>query len=91
MTYPYRYPLSMLLAKRGVTLSIRIDVLKDEQANVYVATSKDISGLVIESESFSQLREEVSEAIPALLSLENNSNHNHASADILYMDHIAIA
>ena len=91
MTYPYRYPLSRFFAKFGITLNIRIDVLKDIEADVYVATSKDIPGLVIEAESFSQLRDEVTEAIPNLLALDDNADHRHASADVIYKDHIAIA
>ena len=81
----------MSLARLGVTLSIKIDVIKDEEANVYVATSEDITGLVIEAETFSELRSEVSEAIPNLLSLAHKSSNSHASADVLYRDHIAIA
>lgn len=91
MAYPYRYPFSKFLAKRGVTINIRIDLFMDVESGVFVATSKDIQGLIIEAESFSQLRDEVSEAIPVLLALENNSDHNHTSADVLYRDHIAIA
>ncbi|MCK4842137.1 MAG: DUF1902 domain-containing protein [Methylococcales bacterium] len=90
MTYPYRYPLSRFFAKFGITLNIRIDVMRDVEANVYVATSKDIPGLVLEADSFAQLRDEVTEAIPSLLALEDNSNHYHASADVIYKDHIAI-
>jgi predicted RNase H-like HicB family nuclease len=91
MTYRYRYPLSRFFARFGVTLVIRIDVLKDDEADVYVATSQDIPGLVIEAQSFSKLRDEVTEAIPNLLFLEDNSNHHHAAADVIYKDHIAIA
>ena len=91
MAYPYRYPLSCFLAGFGVTLTIRVEVLKDSEAGVYVATSPDVNGLVIEAESFSQLRDEVTEAIPNLISLNNNSSRHHASADIIYRDHIAIA
>jgi len=91
MTYPYRYPFSRFFAKFGITLNIRVDVFKDVEADVYVATSKDIPGLVIEAASFTQLRDEVTEAIPNLLALGDNSNHHHTSADVLYKDHIAIA
>ncbi|MTI64405.1 MAG: DUF1902 domain-containing protein [Methylophaga sp.] len=72
-------------------MSFRIDVTHDAEENVYIATSEDIPGLVIEAESFSQLRDEVSEAIPTLLSFGRDSDHDHTSADVLYKDHIAIA
>jgi predicted RNase H-like HicB family nuclease len=91
MNYPYRYPLSRFLAGFGVTLTIRIEVLKDSEAGVYVATSPDINGLVIEAESFSQLIDEVTESIQNLISLNSNSIPYHTSADVIYRDHIAIA
>jgi len=91
MTYPYSYPFSQFFARLGMHLTIRVDVFKDEEANVYVATSQDVPGLVIEAESFSHLRNEVAEAIPNLLFWEDNSNHPHASAEVIYKDHIAFA
>ena len=46
----------------------------DEEAGVWVATSEDIPGLVLESGSFDALLERVRFAVPELLSL----NHSHA-------------
>ena len=91
MTYPYRFPLSRFISSLGVTLTIKVSVFKDDEAGVFVATSPDIQGLVIEAESFAQLRDEVAEAIPALLSLDKNLAPTHASAELLYTDRIAIA
>ena len=41
----------------------------DDQAEVWIATSKDIRGLVLEDESFDALVHEVSLAVPTLLML----------------------
>jgi hypothetical protein len=94
MAYPYRYPFSKFLARHGVTINIQIDVFKDAEAGVLVATSKDIDGLVIEAETFAELRDGVAEAIPALISLKddcsNNHNNNHTSADVLYREHMSL-
>ena len=72
-------------------MSIRIEVLFDKEADVYVATSTDVPGLVVEAESFHEIKSEVTEAIPTLLELRNNSDYHHTSADVIYRDHIALA
>lgn len=69
---------------------MRIDVIFDDEAKVYVATSKDISGLVLESETFNGLELEVKEAIVNLTQL-NQKNPVRTSADLIYRNHIAIA
>ena len=48
-----------------------IDVLWDEEAAVWVATSKDVPGLVLESGSFDALVERVRVAVPELLRLNS--------------------
>ncbi len=46
----------------------------DNEADVWIATSKDIPGLVLESGSFDALIERVRFAIPELLELNNSDN-----------------
>ena len=46
-----------------------IDILWDDEAAVWVATSKDVPGLVLESGSFDALKERVKTAVPELLEL----------------------
>ena len=43
----------------------------DDEANVWVATSPDIIGLVLESESLDNLMNRVKDAIPELLELNS--------------------
>lgn len=45
----------------------------DEEANVWLATSLDIIGLVLESESLDVLMERVKEAVPELISLNSQA------------------
>lgn len=47
----------------------------DNEANVWIATSNDIPGLVLESGSFDALLERTRFAIPELLELNSSNNH----------------
>ena len=49
----------------------KIDFVYDENAEVWVATSEDIPGLVLESGSIDALIERLKVAIPELLELNN--------------------
>ena len=49
----------------------------DEEANMWVATSDDIKGLVLESNSYEALIEKVKIASPELLELNNVWNANY--------------
>ncbi len=90
MNYPINYPFSNVFSRLGFTLVVRIDVLFDEEANVYIATSTDMKGLVLEAETFHDLTCEVQEAIVNLRQL-NQQKTVQTSADVIYKNHIAIA
>ena len=60
-------------------MNFRITMTWDEEASVWVATSEDIPGLVLESGSFDALIERVRFAIPELLEL----NERKASSYLL--------
>lgn len=51
-----------------------VNLIWDNEANVWVATSDDIPGLVLESGSFDALLERVRFAVPELLALNNPKN-----------------
>lgn len=46
-----------------------VTILWDDEAGVWIATSKDVPGLVLESGSFDALVERVRAAVPELLEL----------------------
>ncbi len=48
-----------------------VDFRWDNEANVWVATSEEVPGLVLESGSFDALKERVKMAIPELLELNS--------------------
>ena len=50
-------------------MSCRVNMLWDAEAQVWVATSEDVPGLVLESGSFDALVERVKVAVPELLEL----------------------
>jgi hypothetical protein len=66
--YPLGLPLSSVVKKLSIPSGARINVVYDDEAQVFVATSKDLSGLVVESETIEQLMTETNELIPMLLS-----------------------
>lgn len=51
-----------------------IDLIWDDEAQVWIATSEDIAGLVLESGSFDALLERIRFAVPELLELNNTDN-----------------
>ena len=44
-----------LAARLGIPLSLRIQVMHDDEADVYIATSTDLAGLVAEAPSLDEL------------------------------------
>ena len=55
-------------------MKYRIKMLWDEEAGVWVATSDDVPGLVLESGSFDALLERVRFAVPELLELNSDTH-----------------
>jgi hypothetical protein len=75
----------------GITITININFIYDDEEKVFVATSRDIQGLVLEAENFNTLKKEVEEAIPNLLVLGSKKSLPKVSTDVVFKDHIAIA
>ncbi|MBQ6903430.1 MAG: DUF1902 domain-containing protein [Lachnospiraceae bacterium] len=56
----------------------------DPEACVWIATSDDVPGLVLESGSFDALVERVHFAIPELLALNGESNASNTPLNLIY-------
>ncbi len=56
---------------KGEIMNYTVLFTWDDEANVWVATSPDVNGLVLESESLDALMQRVEIAIPELLSLNS--------------------
>lgn len=54
--YPIDYPLWSLLARFGRRLTVKIEVQHDEEAGVYIATSKEMTGLICEALTMDELK-----------------------------------
>jgi predicted RNase H-like HicB family nuclease len=54
-------------ARMGVPLRLRVDVMRDEEVNVYVASSADLRGLVCEAATIDELVLEINSSIQELL------------------------
>lgn len=61
--YWFESPLWALKARLGIRLTVRVDVLHDEEAGVFVATSKDMQGLVCEADTIAELKAEVDRVV----------------------------
>lgn len=54
---------------RRMSMEYTVVFSYDEEAKVWCATSKDVIGLVLESESYDELLSKVKDAVPELLEL----------------------
>lgn len=57
----------------GVVMGYTVDFIWDDEANVWVATSDEITGLALESEQLDVLVNKVKLAVPELLKLNNQT------------------
>lgn len=81
MAYRVGLPFWRALARRGVPLSVRIDVERDDEAGVFIATSNDLRGLAVEAASFDEILNEAKGAIGALLETEMHGHDHHHGND----------
>ncbi|WP_158582727.1 DUF1902 domain-containing protein [Neopusillimonas maritima] len=65
--YPIGYPFWKLAARCGITIRIPVNVERDTQAQVYIATSPKLPGLVVEASSLDELRAEVIDVASMLI------------------------
>ena len=54
-----------------IFMQYSVDFIWDDEASVWVATSNDVIGLVLESEQLEDLMQKVKNAVPELLELNN--------------------
>ncbi|PHV07854.1 hypothetical protein CSQ96_08155 [Janthinobacterium sp. BJB412] len=71
--YRIGFPFWKQMARLGVPLKLRVNVIRDDEAGVFVATSDDLRGLVCEATSMDDLVKEVNLATCELLSLQMHS------------------
>lgn len=86
--YCLGWPLGSLMASLGVRTVIRIEVIRDDEAGVFIGTSRDLRGLVVEAESVEGVLSEARMVIPDLF---QNSVRNDAVACVQYRGRVAHA
>lgn len=68
--YPAFFPGWKLLARLGMPILFRLQVRHDLEAGVYIATSPDLAGLVVESPSVEALIPSVYDCVDMLMEQE---------------------
>ena len=76
-----------IAAKLGVPLGVNVEITHDPEANVFIATSPNLQGLVVETESFEDLLKEIQFCANDLL---QDALHRQVQAytKILVMDEV---
>lgn len=76
--YRVGLPFWRIIANLGFPISTRICVMQDTEANVFIAESPDLKGLVVEADTLDLLKIEVQNCIDALLSIQLKPMHGSA-------------
>lgn len=90
MYYRLGWPLGKIAAQIGIPTLIRINVIRDAEAGVFVGTSQDVDGLVVEAETLELLMSESQQAIKALLDCSSLARKDTVTS-IRYNDRLAHA
>lgn len=72
--YPINWPLARFAGSLGVRIKIRIDVEFDSENSVYIATSPNLKGLVVEAATLDEICREVELVLPDFLDVKFHSN-----------------
>lgn len=65
--YRIGFPLWKQIARLGIPLTVRVNVMRDDDAGVFVATSNDLRGLVCEAKTMDDLIPEINSSVNDLL------------------------
>lgn len=93
MSLHYRlgWPFGLFVARRGIPVSVGVDVIYDPEAGVYVGTSNDLRGLVVEGDTLDIVKNEAHSAILELMELNYNLVPADSVARIRFNDNLACA
>lgn len=72
--YRIGFPFWKQLARLSVPLTVRVHVMRDDDAGVFVATSDDLRGLVCEAGTMDDLLPEINASVNDLLVFHGNGN-----------------
>jgi hypothetical protein len=77
-------------ARMGVPTKIRVDVIRDDEAGVFVGTSTDLRGLVIEATTLEEIVSEAKLLIPHMVQCSSQLSPDTVT-DVHYRDRLAHA
>lgn len=80
--YQVGLPGCTLVAKVGITVRLRANIHHDLEANVYMAESPDLEGLVVEAHTLDEVKGEALTAAATLLELKLRTR-SHAQIDFI--------
>ena len=83
--YKVGFPLWRTVARLGVPVGLKVDVHHDDEAGVFIATSHDLEGLVVEATTLEELVQETKGAIEMLL--EQHINGSSRTPQTLFNFH----
>lgn len=90
MHYRYGWPFGRFLAKAGVPTKIQVNVIFDDEAGVFVGTSTDVCGLVVEAATLEEVIREARSLIPDLV-CEPSSLGSDTIADVRFKERLVHA
>jgi len=88
--YRLGWPMARFLGRCGVPIHIRVDVIHDEEADVFVGMSPDLRGLVVESDTLEGVVSEAKLLLPDLL-MESDRCARSVTTDLRYRERVAHA
>ena len=89
--YRYGWPFGPILWKFGIPTLIKLEVIRDEEADVFVGTSPDLRGLVVEADTLESIVSEAHLLIPELLHCNSDASNRDVITDVRYRDRVAHA
>ena len=66
-SYPVGWPFWKMAARAGIAVRVHVNVVRDEEAGVYVAYGSNLKGLVAEAATLDELRAHIDAATEDLL------------------------
>lgn len=70
--YPASWPFAVLADRVGVPLLVRVHVTFDSEAQVFIADSPDVRGLLLEGSSLDEIEREARDLAPHLVASHFN-------------------
>ena len=85
---PFKLALCGILCRLGIVAVNQVEIIHDDEANVYVASSPDLNGLAVEAETLDELEKEVRDLVPELFSLNLPKLHAKAGTHVSFSNQL---